>query len=30
MFRGRVMGQFPVTDAAQVERIGSLMAGLSA
>jgi len=29
MFRGRVMGQFPVTDAAQVERIGALMAGLS-
>jgi len=29
MFRGRVMGQFPVTDAAQVERMGSLMAGLS-
>lgn len=29
MFRGRVMGQFPASDAAQVERIGSLMAGLS-
>jgi simple sugar transport system ATP-binding protein len=29
MFRGRVMGQFPVTDAAQVDRMGSLMAGLS-
>jgi simple sugar transport system ATP-binding protein len=28
MFRGRVMGLFPVTDTAQVERIGSLMAGL--
>jgi simple sugar transport system ATP-binding protein len=28
MFRGRVMGQFPVSDRAQVERIGSLMAGL--
>jgi len=30
MFRGRVMGLFPVTDTAQVERIGSLMAGLKA
>jgi len=30
MFRGRIMGQFPVSDAAQVERIGSLMAGLGA
>ncbi len=29
MFRGRIMGLFPVSDAAQVERIGSLMAGLS-
>jgi simple sugar transport system ATP-binding protein len=28
MFRGRVMGLFPVTDTARVERIGSLMAGL--
>ncbi len=28
MFRGRIMGLFPVADAAQVERIGSLMAGL--
>jgi len=28
MFRGRIMNQFPVSDAAQVERIGSLMAGL--
>jgi len=29
MFRGRVMGQFSTGDAAQVERIGALMAGLS-
>lgn len=28
MFRGRLMGLFPVTDTAQVERIGALMAGL--
>jgi simple sugar transport system ATP-binding protein len=28
MFRGRIMGLFPATDAAQVERIGSMMAGL--
>ncbi len=28
LFRGRVLGQFPVTDTAQVERIGALMAGL--
>jgi simple sugar transport system ATP-binding protein len=29
MFRGRIMGLFPASDAAQVERIGALMAGLS-
>ncbi len=29
MFRGRIMGQFPTGDAARVERIGALMAGLS-
>jgi len=28
MFRGRIMGLFPASDAAQVERIGALMAGL--
>jgi simple sugar transport system ATP-binding protein len=28
-FRGRVMGLFPTSDAAQVERIGQLMAGLA-
>lgn len=28
MFRGRVMGLFPASDTAQVERIGALMAGL--
>ncbi|MBU1228721.1 MAG: ATP-binding cassette domain-containing protein [Proteobacteria bacterium] len=29
MYRGRVMGLFPASDAVQVERIGALMAGLS-
>jgi simple sugar transport system ATP-binding protein len=29
MFRGRVMGLFPASDAARVERIGALMAGLA-
>ncbi len=28
MYRGRLMGLFPASDAAQVERIGSMMAGL--
>jgi len=28
LFRGRVMGLFPVSDTARVERIGALMAGL--
>jgi len=28
LFRGRVMGLFPASDTAQVERIGALMAGL--
>ena len=28
LFRGRVMGLFPASDSAQVERIGALMAGL--
>jgi ABC-type uncharacterized transport system ATPase subunit len=29
LYRGRVMGLFPASDAAQVERIGALMAGLT-
>lgn len=29
LYRGRVMGLFPASDKAQVERIGSMMAGLS-
>jgi simple sugar transport system ATP-binding protein len=29
LYRGRVMGLFPASDQAQVERIGSLMAGLA-
>jgi simple sugar transport system ATP-binding protein len=29
MYRGRLMGLFPASDKGQVERIGSLMAGLA-